>query len=92
MSLSVPVCGSCGEAVFPAMLLCPRCAASEWRVEQVDRGILEGCTVLERDGIRVGLVRVPLGPLVVARVAGDLKVADEVALTEDAHVPLARPF
>lgn len=91
MSLPIPVCSSCGEATFPALLLCPSCAGSTWRFELVETGILEGCTVTVRNGVSVGLVRVPLGPLAVARVEGGPEVGDGVALSQDGLVPVARP-
>lgn len=91
MSLSIPVCAACGRATFPALLLCPSCAANTWRFEQVESGILEGCALLAREGTRVGLVRVALGPLAVARVEGDAEVGAEVALDQDQLVPVARP-
>ncbi len=89
MSLSIPVCATCDEATLPAALLCPSCGGSAWRYEPVETGVLEGYTV--RDGVGVGLVRVPLGPLAVARVEGGPEVGDEVALSQDALVPVARP-
>lgn len=91
MSLSIPVCAACGTAVFPALLLCPSCAGSEWRLEPVDSGVLEGCTVTGREPVQVGLVRLPLGPLAVARVEGEAAVGDEVALDQEGLVPVARP-
>ena len=92
MSLSIPVCDACGAAAFPPLLLCPACAGRTWRDEPVERGVLEGRTEMSRDGVRVGLVRVPIGPLVVFRIEGDAKVADEVALDQDGGVPVARPI
>jgi len=89
MSLSVPVCAACGEATFPAVLLCPSCGGSAWRYEPVETGVLEGFTV--RDGVGVGLVRLSLGPLAIARVEGGPEVGREVALSQEGLVPLARP-
>ena len=90
MSLSIPVCTACGAATFPALLLCPSCAGTSWRLEPVERGVLEGCSETARDGVRVGLVRVALGPLAVARVEGDAEVGDELALDQEELVPVAR--
>ena len=91
MSLSMPVCAACGEPTFPALLLCPSCAGSTWSFEPVETGVLEDCTTTARHRVRVGLVRLPLGPLAVARVEGDAQVGDEVALAQDGFVPVARP-
>ncbi len=92
MSLSIPVCDACGAATFPPRLLCPVCAGRTWRDAPVERGVLEGSTVTVRDGVHVGLVRVPVGPLVVARVEGTAEVGDEVALDQEGIVPVARPI
>lgn len=92
MSLSIPVCATCGEATFPAMLLCPSCAGSDWRFESVETGVIEGCATTAHDGLGVGLVRVALGPLAVARVEGDSELGDEVALSQEELVPVARPL
>ena len=92
MSLSIPVCATCGNPTFPQLFLCPSCAGTTWRYEPVERGHVEGSTVNARDGVHVGLVRVALGPLVVARVEGAAEVGDEVALDQDGLVPVARPI
>ena len=92
MSLPIPVCAACGEATFPGLFLCPSCAATTWRYEPVEHGVLEGSAVNARDGVHVGLVRVALGPLVVARVEGAAQAGDEVALDADGLVPVARPI
>ena len=88
MSLSVPSCAACGRAVFPRRLLCPDCGGAEWRSEPVETGVLEAAT--ERDGVRVGAVRTPLGPLVVARLESVRQPGSEVALDADGDVPVAR--
>lgn len=88
MSLRVTVCGSCGKASFPPPFLCPRCGAREWREEQVEAGTLEA--VSDRGEVRVGAVRLPQGPVAIARVEGDAEAGAEVALSEDADVPVAR--
>ena len=88
MSLRVAVCGSCGNASFPPPYLCPRCGAREWREEQVESGTLEA--VSDRGEVRVGAVRLPQGPVAIARVEGDAQAGAEVALSEDGDVPVAR--
>lgn len=87
MTLRIPVCASCGRAVFPQRLLCPACGGREWRAEPVERGVLEAAA--EREA-RVGAVRTPLGPLVIARVESDAAVGGIVTLDEDGDVPVAR--
>lgn len=88
MSLRVFVCEACGRAVFPRRLLCPDCGGTEWRREPVDGGVLEAVT--ERDGVRVGAVRTPLGPLVITRIEGEPQPGTDVPLGEDGDVPVSR--
>ena len=89
MSLGLFVCSSCGRAVFPRRLLCPDCGESEWRRVPVETGVLEAAT--KRDGVGVGAVRTPLGPLVVARLEGGSRPGDTVSFDEDGGVPVIRP-
>ncbi len=89
MSLPVPVCSACGAASFPPRALCPRCASSEWKEESVASGIVEEVT--ERDGTRIAVVRTPLGPLVVVRLAADARGGDAVSLGMIGSVPTAFP-
>jgi uncharacterized OB-fold protein len=88
VSLRVAVCGSCGNASFPPPFLCPRCGARAWREEQVESGTLEA--VSDRGEVRVGAVRLPQGPVAIARVEGDAEAGAEVSLSEDGDVPVAR--
>ena len=89
MSFRVAVCGSCGQASFPPPYLCPRCGAREWREERVDSGTLEA--LADRGEVRLGAVRLPQGPLAIARVEGDVQTGAEVSLSEDGDVPVACP-
>lgn len=88
MSLKVPVCRSCGRAVFPERLLCPDCGARNWREEPVDSGVLE--SLADRGEVRVGIVRTALGPAAIVRVQGAAREGAEVLLEEDGGVPVAR--
>ncbi|MCC7250725.1 MAG: hypothetical protein IT540_02485 [Hyphomicrobium sp.] len=87
MTIEIPVCLACGRAVFPERLLCPACGARAWRREPVSSGILEG--VAQRGDVRVGAVRTPLGPLVIARVVAAVEPGDETPLSADGDVPVA---
>lgn len=87
MTLNVFVCASCGRAVFPQRFLCPDCGGREWREETVDAGTLEAAA--ERE-VRVGAVRTPLGPLVIARIESDARPGSEVSLDQDGSTPIAR--
>jgi uncharacterized OB-fold protein len=88
VSLRIAVCGSCGSASFPPPFLCPACGAREWHEEQVATGTLDA--VADRGEVRLGAVRLPQGPLAIARVEGDAQAGAEVELSEDGDVPVAR--
>jgi len=88
VSLRVAVCGSCGSASFPPPFLCPRCGARDWRDEEAGTGTLEA--VADRGEVRLGAVRLPQGPLAIARVEGDAQAGAEVELSQDGDVPVAR--
>lgn len=87
MSLRIAVCGSCGQASFPPPFLCPECGGREWREEEVASGTLEA--VADRGEVRLGAVRLPQGPLAIARVEGDAQPGAEVSLKQDGEVPVA---
>lgn len=72
--LPVSTCSTCGHAVFPARLLCPRCAGSGWAIKEVDEGVVEDATVVRRAAggplpapVQLAAVRVAGGPVVLAR-------------------------
>jgi uncharacterized OB-fold protein len=88
MTVGIPVCTSCGAAVFPPRALCPRCAAREWRLESVDRSTIVGVTAGE--GTRVASVQTPLGPILVVRLLGDATTGDEVDLAQEGTVIVGR--
>ena len=88
MSARVFVCASCGRAVFPRRLLCPGCGGREFRDEQVETATLEDFS--DRGEVKLGAVRAPSGPLLIARVEGDPRRGGEVSLDEDGDVPVAR--
>lgn len=73
-------CGSCGDAVFPRLLLCGRCGGSDWVEEQTDEGILEEATAVSATGVRIGSVRSAAGPMLVARIEGPADPGETVRL------------
>ena len=91
--LSIWVCEACGHAVFPRLLLCPVCGADRWREQRADRGVLEQATLVhpsEERGTRVGSVRTDAGPVVIARLVGDIEPGAVVTLWREAGVVAAR--
>ena len=84
--MRIPVCAN-GHAVFPARALCPHCGSREW-TERETGGVVEELT--EREGVRIASVRTDLGPIVIARVSGDVACGAAAALEADGGVPVAR--
>jgi uncharacterized protein len=95
--LLVAVCESCGRAAFPRRVLCPDCGGGAWSARPAGGGTLEETTVLRRipgadvEPVAIGSVRLDEGPVVVARLEGDLGPGQRVALADDAGAPVARP-
>ena len=87
MSLRVAVCGMCGRASFPPPLLCPACGARDWREERVESGTLEA--IADRGETRLGAVRLPQGPIAIARVEDGAEPGAAVRLDEQGDVPVA---
>jgi uncharacterized protein len=71
-TLRIPKCASCGQAVWPARLLCPACHCADWEPIDAGEGALEELTELSgQDGPYVlGTVRLDAGPVVIARCEG----------------------
>jgi uncharacterized protein len=95
--LPISVCSTCGHAVFPYRLLCPRCGGAEWRNEEVGSGVVEEVTTLRRAPggpvaapVPLGSVRLDGGVVVIARLEGALKPDDPVRLEYRDGVPVAR--
>jgi uncharacterized OB-fold protein len=96
--IDVCVCGRCGHAVYPYRALCPECGAREWRVERVERGVVEQATtirhrvgVARRVPVGVASVHVERGPVVIARLLGAATAGAVVALGTRAGGVVARP-
>jgi uncharacterized OB-fold protein len=75
------LCARCGYAAHPPRLLCPRCAAAQWRVADAAGGTVEEVTAV--DGTPLAAVRTDLGPRVIARAAPGLRPGDRVKLSVD---------
>lgn len=80
--LRVPACANCGHAVWPPHLACARCGAGEWIEVPVSHGeVLDLTDTAGPDGdpIRLGTVRLDVGPPVIARCDG-CEAGDQVEL------------
>jgi uncharacterized OB-fold protein len=100
-------CTACGQVVYPARLLCPRCSGSSWQSAPLDRGVVEETTVRRRrvradrrsphadwgrvERVALASVRTEGGPVVTARLFDALEPGTEVRLTEESGAPVARP-
>jgi uncharacterized OB-fold protein len=85
--LAAFVCESCGEVVFPARALCPRCGESCWREEAFAGGVVEQTT--EHRGVPIASVRADLGPVVIVR--GRAPASSRVRLEADGGAPVTDP-
>jgi uncharacterized OB-fold protein len=95
--LAAAECVRCGHVVFPRLLLCPRCAGSEWRRRVLEAGTVEQATAIRRmpgadpaAPVPVGSVRGDAGPIVVARLEPGIGPGESVVLGEEGGAPLAR--
>ncbi len=93
----VSACLRCGYAAFPERLLCPHCGERRWRPREVREGVVEARTRLHRapgrdydPPVAIALVRVPDGPLVVARLEGEIPTGCMVTLSVEGGAPVAR--
>ena len=93
------VCATCGRAAFPAPSWCPACGGDEWREEELGAGTVSETTFVRRAPgrriaapVRVGSVRLDVGPVVVARLAPGATSASRVWVELDGGAPIARPL
>jgi len=85
----VQVCSDCGEAVFPARALCPRCGSRDHHVVLAMVGVAEQVTT-HRNGGAIASVRSDLGPIVIARAEDGVAAGAHVELDMDGGAPVAR--
>ena len=87
--LRVTVC-TCGHAVFPPRVLCPRCGSRDWHDEPGGPGTAEQLTT-HRDGGHIASVVLDRGPVVVARADG-IAAGARVTLEDDYGRMIAFPI
>ncbi len=90
-------CAQCGHVAFPRLLLCPRCAGSEWRPRVLETGTVEQASAIWRVPgadpavpVPIGSVRADAGPVVVARLDIGVGPGERVVLADDGGAPFAR--
>jgi uncharacterized OB-fold protein len=87
--IPIQVCEACGQAVFPARALCPRCGGRNWRTETARSGVAEQVTTHRRGGAIASVVT-ELGPVVIARALDGVAPGSPVELELDGGAPVAR--
>jgi uncharacterized OB-fold protein len=93
----VSVCGACGWRGFPQRLWCPTCGSAQLSAEEVEAGLVEDATVLQRAAGRELDGEVPLGTVLLdggGRAIARLEEAaagDRVGVGVDAGAIVARP-
>ncbi len=75
-------CRRCATAWFPDRLWCGNCGADEFEHVACGAGRVEEVTALRRgaEGVRLGSVRLDLGPVVVARLCEGVDAGARVRL------------
>lgn len=93
------VCTACGRAAFPPPSWCAACGGDGWREEELGAGTVEETTFLRRapgrrldHAVRMGSVRLDVGPVVIARLLPGASAGVRVWLELDGGAPLARPI
>ena len=93
------VCLGCGRGAFPRPSWCPACGADRWREEELGAGTIEETTFVRRapgralaHPVRLGSVRLDVGPVVVARLLPGASAGCRVWLELDGGAPVARPI
>ena len=94
--VDIQKCRVCAEVHFPAHLSCAKCGAMDFETISTQQGILEQITVLNRrvgatdaEPVCIGLVRTEAGPLLIARINGNLPINTRVTLNSDGATPVA---
>jgi uncharacterized OB-fold protein len=84
VGVSVAACAGCGRLAFPAPVVCHRCGSATWGPRRLERGIVEELAqVCHAAGgasgdVVIASVRLDGGPVVVARLAGDVEAGAAV--------------
>ena len=86
--LQIQRCERCGTNTFPDRLWCPGCGAADLSHRTAGPGRVEEETTLRRppataaqdESVRLGTVRLHAGPLVIARLAADIRSGANVRL------------
>jgi uncharacterized OB-fold protein len=103
---TVSECRSCGYVAYPPRILCPRCAANDWKKRITDQGVVTEITVrrpvfkrrqlpwgnwLDQEETRLAVVQSDAGVRIVARVPDGVEIGDRVKLTAQASTAIALP-
>jgi uncharacterized OB-fold protein len=103
---TVSECRRCGYVAYPPRILCPSCAANDWKKRLTATGIVTEITVrrpvfkrrqlpwgnwLDQESTRLACVQSDAGVKIVARVPEGVEVGDRVHLVSQASTAIALP-
>jgi uncharacterized OB-fold protein len=103
---AVSECRVCGYVAYPPRILCPVCAASDWKRRLTENGIVTELTVrrpvskrrqlpsgnwLDQEETRLAAVQSDAGVRIIARVPAGVEIGDRVKLTQMASTAIALP-
>ena len=103
---TVSECASCGYVAYPPRILCPNCAANDWKRRLTDNGVVTEITVrrpvfkrrqlpwgnwLDQAETRLAVVQSDAGVRIVARVPEGVEIGDRVTLVAQASTAIALP-
>ena len=102
----VAECRQCGYVAYPPRILCPTCAANDWKRRITEEGVVTEVTVrrpvfkrrqlpwgnwLDQEATRLAAVMSDAGVRIVARVPEGVEVGDRVKLRAQASTAIALP-
>ena len=88
---TISECGRCGYRAYPPRILCPTCAANDWKRRPAEHGVVTEVTVRrpvsepgDQEGTRLACVQSDAGVRIVARIQEGVEVGDRVTLLSKA--------
>jgi uncharacterized OB-fold protein len=103
---TVEECAECGYVAYPPRILCPRCAAHDWKRRLTDQGVVTEITVrrpvfkrrqlpwgnwLDQAETRLAAVHSDAGVRIIARIPEGVEIGDRVRLASQASTVIALP-
>lgn len=88
--LQIMHCSACGTAAFPDRLRCPDCGTESFTRVPAGPGLIDEETTLRRpsskegEPVRIGSVRLDVGPMLVVRLAPLARAGTRVGIDQNA--------